>query len=72
MIRIVTCPICDRPLISERQPEPPPTFPFCSVRCRQIDLQRWFDAKYQIVEPMEPGSAVPPEIAGDGVDEESE
>jgi len=29
-----------------------PSFPFCSERCRMIDLGRWIDGKYAI-----PGSA---------------
>lgn len=42
------CPTCRKPV-----PEPPPgqplgAFPFCSDRCRTIDLGRWLDGKYQI------------------------
>ena len=29
-------------------------FPFCSVRCQQIDLYRWSEGKYAIVEPIDP------------------
>jgi endogenous inhibitor of DNA gyrase (YacG/DUF329 family) len=28
--------------------------PFCSERCRQVDLLRWCDGKYGIVEPLGP------------------
>ena len=25
-----------------------PTFPFCSDRCKMVDLGKWFDGKYSI------------------------
>lgn len=28
--------------------EDAPQFPFCSDRCRQVDLGRWFDGNYRI------------------------
>jgi endogenous inhibitor of DNA gyrase (YacG/DUF329 family) len=32
-----------------RENEPlPPHFPFCSDRCRLVDLNRWFTGRYQI------------------------
>ena len=34
-------------------------FPFCSERCRQIDLYRWSEGKYAIVEPIDPESIDP-------------
>ena len=43
------CPICKKPM-----DEPPATsstraaYPFCSERCRLIDLGRWLSGKYQI------------------------
>lgn len=45
------CPICKKPLVGEnaRQSE---FFPFCSERCRNIDLFRWSEGKYAIVEPL--------------------
>ena len=43
----MVCPICKKPLV-----EPPPGErrydPFCSERCKLIDLGRWLDGKYQI------------------------
>jgi endogenous inhibitor of DNA gyrase (YacG/DUF329 family) len=32
------------------------TFPFCSERCRQVDLLRWSKGEYRIVEPLNPQS----------------
>ena len=42
------CPICKREV-----PESPPNaprgyFPFCSERCKLIDLGRWLGGKYQV------------------------
>ncbi len=42
------CPICKKPLPESAQGATPPTFPFCSERCKLIDLGRWLDGKYQI------------------------
>lgn len=28
-------------------------FPFCSKRCREVDLLRWSKGTYAIVEPLE-------------------
>jgi endogenous inhibitor of DNA gyrase (YacG/DUF329 family) len=41
------CPICKKPVLDEG-PDRPTTFPFCSERCKLIDLGRWLDGKYQI------------------------
>ena len=53
MIREHRCPVCDKPF------RPPATtndacFPFCSDRCRKVDLFRWFDGKYAVVEELDP------------------
>jgi uncharacterized protein len=59
----LTCPICARPLAGPAASGPaagaagpdglPEYFPFCSKRCRMLDLGRWFDGHYRI-----PGSPV--------------
>lgn len=41
------CPICGGPV---RSTEPP--FPFCSSRCRMVDLGKWMDGSYQLSRPM--------------------
>lgn len=51
MIRPPSCPICDKPL-SLDDAERKRFFPFCSVRCRQVDFFRWIDGRYAIVEPL--------------------
>lgn len=42
------CPICKKPTDASRE-----AFPFCSKRCRQIDLGRWVDESYKITRPLE-------------------
>lgn len=40
------CPICRKPTDSQSSPD----FPFCSERCRLIDLGNWSSEKYKISE----------------------
>jgi uncharacterized protein len=35
------CPICGKPASAGRQP-------FCSARCANIDLGRWFNGNYRV------------------------
>lgn len=35
------CPTCGRAFDAEKSP----AMPFCSVRCREVDLGRWLDEK---------------------------
>jgi endogenous inhibitor of DNA gyrase (YacG/DUF329 family) len=39
-----TCPICGKPSVAEHRP-------FCSARCRQVDLGRWLKGDYVIPGP---------------------
>jgi endogenous inhibitor of DNA gyrase (YacG/DUF329 family) len=48
-----TCPICSKPIVSEIAGKST-TFPFCSERCRQVDLLRWSKGEYRIVDPTAP------------------
>jgi len=44
-----------------------PTFPFCSERCRLIDLGRWIDGKYALpVSNTDEQETVPEEDASEG------
>ncbi len=45
----MTCPICHGPV--KRTGE---AFPFCSERCRTIDLGNWASEKYVISTPVDP------------------
>jgi uncharacterized protein len=42
----MTCPICKKP-VKLKDPEAP----FCSERCREIDLGNWATGKYVISTP---------------------
>jgi endogenous inhibitor of DNA gyrase (YacG/DUF329 family) len=59
------CPICDKTFRGAKL-EDLPGFPFCSERCRLIDLGRWIDGDYAIA------GSPPPEPAVPEADEESE
>jgi uncharacterized protein len=45
--RTPRCPICGRPRVHDYRP-------FCSARCRDVDLGRWFGEAYR-VPAVEPG-----------------
>ena len=44
------CPICKKSVeaANDAGASTPKHFPFCSERCKLIDLGRWLDGKYQI------------------------
>ena len=52
MIRPQTCPVCHLELSDDKDASR--YFPFCSQRCRQVDIYRWCTGKYAIVEPIDP------------------
>jgi uncharacterized protein len=41
------CPICKKPVMNTD-----PDFPFCSQRCRTIDLGKWASGQYVISSPL--------------------
>ncbi|MES2983863.1 MAG: DNA gyrase inhibitor YacG [Pseudomonadota bacterium] len=47
------CPVCSKPSLAA-------TKPFCSARCREVDLNRWFTGSYAV-----------PAVELDDVDDES-
>lgn len=53
------CPICGRPAEQDRAKNP--DRPFCSERCRMVDLSRWLDESYAV-----PGETVPEPASDDG------
>jgi uncharacterized protein len=42
------CPICKKPVDDREKDRPATTWPFCSERCKLIDLGRWLSDKYQV------------------------
>ena len=67
------CPICKRPVAEPAPGGPVGSFPFCTDRCKLIDLGRWLDGKYQIPidedEDAVPARRPPAGSAGDGLDD---
>jgi len=49
------CPICKKPVREPAADEPRGSFPFCSERCKLVDLGRWLDGRYQIPVEISPG-----------------
>jgi endogenous inhibitor of DNA gyrase (YacG/DUF329 family) len=43
----LSCPICKKPVKKDN-----PDFPFCSDRCRLIDLGKWASGAYVISSPV--------------------
>lgn len=43
------CPICGADAARDGNA----AYPFCSDRCRKIDMGRWFDERYTISRPIE-------------------
>lgn len=46
------CPICKKPVALTD-----PFLPFCSERCKLLDLGNWATGKYVISTPIKPGDA---------------
>jgi len=62
---LVPCPICGA--VTEFFSAP--MGPFCSERCKMVDLGRWFAEDYRVSEPLRPDHfAEFEELQGDGLD----
>ena len=48
----VTCPTCKKPVVYGTT-----WFPFCSDRCRLIDIGRWHDEEYRIPVASQPSES---------------
>ncbi len=46
------CPVCKKSRDLFEKPEK--WLPFCSSRCKQVDLGKWFFGQYEISRPLEP------------------
>ncbi|MFZ0959717.1 MAG: DNA gyrase inhibitor YacG [Terriglobia bacterium] len=51
------CPICKQSVAWEGNP----FRPFCSERCKLIDLDNWFDGRYRIPARLDPDQETAPE-----------
>lgn len=47
-----TCPVCSKPRVQQYQP-------FCSKKCADVDLGRWFKGGYAIPTDEQPCSEPP-------------
>jgi uncharacterized protein len=57
------CPICQKPAAARPHN---PSAPFCSPRCRQLDLGRWLGEEYRVQEQPPDGERAPvPEDDGE-------
>ncbi len=56
---IILCPICKKPVAFDD-----PNMPFCSDRCRLIDLGNWASEKYTV-----PGAPLSEEAGNDDSEE---
>lgn len=61
MAETARCPTCRKPVETDRERRPK-EFPFCSERCRLVDLHKWLSGSYVV--PGEP-LVVPEETSGD-------
>lgn len=52
------CPSCNKPVVREFRP-------FCSKRCADADLGRWFSGAYAIPGQPVPPEALPPQARGE-------
>ena len=59
-IRSLRCPIC-RKIVLKSEPE----FPFCSERCRTIDLGKWASGAYVVSSPMSESDLLSDSETGD-------
>ena len=49
----LTCAVCEAPLAADAVTESV-LYPFCSKRCKLVDLGRWVDGEYRVEEPLRP------------------
>jgi endogenous inhibitor of DNA gyrase (YacG/DUF329 family) len=56
----MNCPICRKDVSREN-----PDFPFCSERCRIIDLGNWASGKYVVSTPLSSTTSVEDTIEED-------
>ncbi len=66
---LMKCPICKTP-VPDAAAARPATYPFCSDRCKLIDLGRWLDGKYQIPVHEDADDPTPPAASQPGADDD--
>jgi endogenous inhibitor of DNA gyrase (YacG/DUF329 family) len=48
------CPICKQSVVWEGNP----FRPFCSERCKLIDLDNWLEGRYRVSAPLDPDEEI--------------
>ena len=61
------CPICQKPVAPRGENV---SYPFCSRRCRAVDLGRWLGEEYRVPDRQvdEQEDELPPDYPGRGSD----
>ena len=59
MALTVPCPRCGAETAADESKPLPEYFPFCTERCRLIDLGKWFNEEHRISRPVRPGELPP-------------
>lgn len=51
------CPTCNKPVEaqSDNKADESSCLPFCSERCKLVDLGAWFEEEYKIASQVRPG-----------------
>jgi endogenous inhibitor of DNA gyrase (YacG/DUF329 family) len=63
------CPVCNKIVQGPTQEHPKEVmfFPFCSKRCKFIDLGAWLDSEYKLISKLQPqDSEEPSDTSSDG------
>jgi endogenous inhibitor of DNA gyrase (YacG/DUF329 family) len=63
-----TCPICGKPAAPRVDNR---AFPFCSDRCRLVDLGKWLGEEYRIPDTRPGDGAVPAPRLGGGEEDDA-
>ncbi|MFQ5734218.1 MAG: DNA gyrase inhibitor YacG [Planctomycetaceae bacterium] len=64
MIKPLACPICGKEIVDSAAAAES-LFPFCSRRCQEVDLYRWSEGRYAIIEPVSPDELQEEEFRSD-------
>ncbi|WP_373650997.1 DNA gyrase inhibitor YacG [Schlesneria sp. DSM 10557] len=71
MIRLPECPICQKAVAPATDPASNYA-PFCSRRCKEVDLIRWCEGRYAIVEKLDPARQLEELASGQDAELEDE
>ncbi len=63
-MRIARCPLCGRDFPADPSTRPK-SYPFCTERCRLVDLGRWFNGEYKVSDPIESAEQIE-DLLGEG------